>query len=327
VKRSNRLLILLGLLIAIGGGALAVAIAGSGGGGGQTPGVVATPTPGPTVQVVVASTDIAAGTIIDKTMVKTATKYLADLAGLGGDTYSDVNDVIGRVAGTDIANGQILVTGADLLTPGEAIDGKSLAGAIDKGYVAISMEVDQTNGVGTLIVPGDRVDIILTTYVDQIAISVKDSKGTQISTGGQALTSKLVLENCKILSTLLPPATTTGTTTTTTGANASPEVAPVPSTATVQFTDRHMIAIVEVTPEQAELIRWAQRAEQASPQTYIDLAFALRSNQDDGTDPMSSNPYTQVPGLTFSEIVSKYGVIPPNPLSTLPNPLGAQIQW
>jgi len=327
VKRSNRLLILLGLLIAIGGGALAVAIAGSGGGGGgggSQPGAIATPTPGPQVQVVVASTNISAGTIIDKTMVKTTSKSASDLAGLGGATYSSVNDVIGRVAGTNIVKDQVLVTGTDLLTPGSAVEGKSLSGAVDKGFVAVSMELDQTNGVGTLIVPGDRVDIILTTYVNQISISGKDSLGTQISTGGTALTSKLVLENCKIIATLLPPTVASGAAPT---AGSSSAVAQIPSSATVQFTDRHMIAIVEVTPEQAELIRWAQRAEQAGPQMYIDLAFALRSSQDDATDPMSSNPFTQVPGITFSELVTKYGVIAPNPLSTLPDPLGNKLQW
>ena len=330
MKRSNRLLILLGLLIAIGGGALAVAIAGSGGGGGgggAGPGAIATPTPGPQVQVVVASTSISAGTIIDKTMVKTTSKSMSDLTGLGGNTFSSVNDVIGRVAGTNIVKDQILVTGADLLTPGSAIDGKSLSSAIDKGFVGISMELDQTNGVGTLIVPGDRVDIILTTYVTELSISAKDSLGTQISTGGSLLTSKLVLQNCKILSTLLPPTTTSGTVPATAAPGSSAAVAAYPSSATVQFNDRHMIAIVEVTPEQAELIRWAQRAEQAAPQTYIDMAFALRSSQDDATDPMSSNPFTQIPGITFSELVSKYGVIAPDPLSSLPNPLGNKIQW
>ena len=325
MKRSNRLLILLGLLIAIGGGALAVAIAGSGGGGGGAgPGAVATSTPGPQVQVVVASTNISAGTIIDKTMVKTTAKSVSDLSGLGGGTFSSVSDVIGRVAGANLTKDQILVTGADLLTPGSAIDGKSLSDSVEKGFVAVSMELDQTNGVGTLIVPGDRVDIILTTYVNQIAISAKDSLGTSISVGGSALTSKLILENCKIIQTLLPPATTTEAAAT---AGASAAVAPVPSSATVQFNDRHMLAIIEVTPEQAEVIRWAQRTEQQSPQTYIDMAFALRSSQDDATDPMSSNPFTQVPGITFSELVTKYGVIAPDPLSTVPDPLGNKIQW
>ena len=323
MKRSNRLLILLGLLIAVVGALAAVALAGSGGGG--TPGAATTPTPGPQVQVVVASTKIVAGTIIDKTMVNTTSKSLSDLSGLGGTTFASVNDVVGKVAGSDIAKDQILINGPDLLTPGSALDGKSLSDSIDKGFVAISMEIDQVNGVGTLIVPGDRVDIILTTYVSSLSISVKDSLGTQLSTGGSAVTSKLILENCKILQTLLPPVT-----------NAAPTVAPAagssavpaqPSSAIVQFSDRHMIAIIEVTPEESQVIRWAQRLEQTAPQMYIDLAFALRSSQDDATDPMASNPFKAIPGYTFSEIVAKYGVLPPDPLSTLPQFLGNKIQW
>ena len=321
MKRSNRLLILLGLLIAVGGALAAVALAGSGGGSG--PGVVATPTLGVQVPVVVASTKIAAGTIIDKTMVNTTTKFLSDLTGLGGTTYSNVNDVIGKVAGSDIAKDQILINGPDLLSPGSALDGKSLSDSIDKGYVAISMEIDQINGVGTLIVPGDRVDIILTTYVTSLSISVKDSLGTQISTGGANVTSKLILQNCKILQTLLPPSLAPAAP----GAGSSAAPKAVPTSAVVQFNDRHMIAIIEVTPEQSQVIRWAQRLEQTAPQTYIDLAFALRSSQDDATDPMSSNPFKSIPGVTLSEIVAKYGVLPPDPLSALPPLLGGKIQW
>jgi len=325
VKRSNRLLILLGLLIAIGGALAAVAIAGSGGGGGTgtAPGVIATPTPGPSIVVVVASTKIAAGTVVDKSMVKTASRKVADIVTLNGTTFFNVSDVVGRIASVEIPQDQVVVSGA-LLTPGSAVDGQSLKDSVDKGFVGMSVELDQTNGVGTLIVPGDRVDIVLTTYVTQLAISVKDAAGTQISTGGPQLTSKLVLQNCKILRTLLPPVVATNAAP---ASGASPAVAPQPSSATVQFTDRHMIAIIEVTAEQSELIRWAQRTEQASPQTYIDLAFVLRSSADDNTDPMSSNPFTDIPGVTFTEIVKKYGVLPPDPLGSLPRQLGGFINW
>jgi hypothetical protein len=42
---------------------------------------------------------------------------------------------------------------------------------------------------------------------------------------------------------------------------------------------------------------------------------------------MASNPFKSIPGYTFSEIVAKYGVLPPDPLSTLPQFLGNKIQW
>ncbi len=328
MKRSNRLLILLGLLIAVAGALAAVALAGSGGGTTGGPGATPTPAAEPKVQVVVASVKITAGTIIDKTMVNTTSKPISDLTGLGGEPYSNVSEVIGKVAGSDIAKDQIVINGPDLLSPGSALDGKSLSDSVDKGFVAMSMKVDQENGVGTLIVPGDRVDIILTTYVTALSISVKDQAGIQITTGGTNVTSKLILQNCKILQTLLPPvASTAAAPTVAPVAGASPGPAAAPTSAVVQYTDRVMIAIVEVTPEESQVIRWAQRIEQQNPQMYIDLAFALRSSQDNATDPMASNPFKSIPGYTFSEIVAKYGVLPPDPLSSLPTLLGNKIQW
>jgi len=41
------------------------------------------------------------------------------------------------------------------------------------------MEIDQTNGVGTLIVPGDHVNVILTLYVDQIALTTTNTNKTK----------------------------------------------------------------------------------------------------------------------------------------------------
>lgn len=324
MKRSNRLLILLGLLIAVGGALAAVALAGSGGGGGTGggPGATPPPAPEPKVQVVVASVKITAGTIIDKTMVNTTSKPLSDVSGLGGEPYTSISQVVGKVAASDIAKDQIVVNGPDLLSPGSALDGKSLSDSVDKGFVAISMKVDQENGVGTLIVPGDRVDIILTTYVTALSISVKDAAGTQISTGGTQATTKLILQNCKILQTLLPPvAAVPAAPTAGPVAGTSPAAGAGPTSAVVQNTDRIMIAIVEVTPEESQVIRWAHA------QSYIDLAFALRSSQDNATDPMASNPFKSIPGYTLSEIIAKYGVLPPDPTSSLPQLIANKISW
>ena len=41
-----------------------------------------------------------------------------------------------------------------------------------------------------------------------------------------------------------------------------------------------MMVILEVTPDEAEILRWAQRAEKTDPQNYIDLSLALRSDKD-----------------------------------------------
>jgi Flp pilus assembly protein CpaB len=317
------LLILLGILVAITGGLLAVVVAngsGSGGGGG---GAAASPTatPEPTVQVVIAKTDINLGDKITADMVDVKTMTLSDRTALGQDTFSSTDQVIGKIAGGRISANQALVPSRDFLSPGSMADGQDISGAIASKMVAVSMELDQTNGVGTLIVPGDHVDIILSVYTDQLSIENKDAAGNQISlTGGSQVTSKMVIQNRKILATLLPPLNAAPTSAPAPGASA-PVVVPVATTPIVQFTGRHMIAIIEVTPGEAELIRWAQRAETAGTQNYIDLAYALRSDKDNAAEPIVTN------GVTFRMLVDRWGVLPPDPRGELPADLAKGIQW
>ena len=126
MKRSNRLLILLGFLIAIAGALAAVGYVSSGGSSSGA-GAAATPTatPEPTVQVVVATKAISAGTTIDATMVATKSVTISERDALGA-TFDSTDSVIGKIAGADIADKQVLVASTNLLGPGSVIDGKSI---------------------------------------------------------------------------------------------------------------------------------------------------------------------------------------------------------
>ncbi len=326
MKRSNRLIILLGLLIAIAAAFASAAYMSSGGGGG-TANVEASPTatPEPTVVVVAAAKAIPAGTVITADMLKTTKMGLSERSALGGETFSSVDQVAGKIAGADIAADQVIVGSEDLLSPGSILDGKSIADTIGKGMVAISMEIDQTNGVGTIIVPGDHVDIILTTWVDQISVTLKSASGqSETFPGGSQVTSKLVIQDRRILATLLPPVATANATAAPAPAGSAAAETPAPSSATVQLNGRHMIAIIEVTPDEAELIRWAQRAEKNDPQSYIDMAFVLRSDKDEGASP---DTVIKTDGVTFRTLVEKYKVLPPDPTWTLPEEIRVKIQW
>ena len=73
-----------------------------------------------------------------------------------------------------------------------------------------------------------------------------------------------------------------------------------------------MVAIIEVKPDEAEIIRWAQREEKTDPQSYIDLSVALRSDKD------NSLPSAVTPGITFKMLVDKYGVLPPDSRAAIP---------
>jgi Flp pilus assembly protein CpaB len=331
VKRSNRLLILLGLIIAISASLLAAAYVssatGGGGGGGGEELASPTPTPEPRVQVVAAAVAIPAGATIKTEMLKLKEMTLSERNALGADTFSRKEDVVGKIAGSNIAADQVLVASKDFYAAGSVMEGKSLKDSISAGMVGISMEVDQVSGVGTLIVPGDHVDIILTVYVDQLSISVKntDLGGTTIPLGGSQVTSKLIFENCRILATLLPPTEETAKATPVAAPGATgPATTAEPSSPVVQNTGRHMIVIVEVWPDQATVIRWAQRAEKSDPQNYIDLALVLRSSKDDEAD---IGTKSKVGGVTFAVLVAEYGVLPPDPTKTLPKALGDRIRW
>jgi Flp pilus assembly protein CpaB len=328
VKRSNRLLILLGIIVAISGGVGAAVLSNGSGGGSNGPGpsasVTPAPTPEPTVQIVVAKQDIPAGSTITATMVGLKALTISEAAKLGPDTFTSVDSVVGNIAAVNITNGQPIVASLDFIsTSGTVTQGKDISPAITKGMVAVSMEVDQTNGVGTLIVPGDHVDIILSVYVEQLALTSKDAANVPIIVGGGTqVTTKMVIRNRRIMATLLAPVAPNPASAATANPSA-PVASPSTTPAVVQLDSRHMITIVEVMPEEAELIRWAQRMEKQDPQNYIDLSFALRSRADDNTKGSTAD----TGGVTYFQLVQNYGVLPPDPRAVIPPKLGLVIQW
>jgi Flp pilus assembly protein CpaB len=275
VKRSNRLLVLFGLIFALVGGGLAFAVASGGGGTGTGARASATPTAEPMTTVVRATVDINLGDQITADMVEEKPVSISERAKLGVDTFTTKNEVVGKVAGGKISIGEPLVGSRDFLTPGSMTDGKDISGAIASGYLGVSIELDQINGVGTLLVPGDRVNIILSIYVDQLPLSNTTNPKLAIAVpGGKDVTTKMVIQNRKVIATLLPPPVEPATAASVANATAAPVA--VPTAATVHNDARHMIAIIEVKPDEAEIIRWAQREEKADTQSYIDLSVALR---------------------------------------------------
>jgi Flp pilus assembly protein CpaB len=319
VKRSNRLLILVGVLLAVTGAIGAMVIAS--GGGTKTAGPnAASPsiTPEPTVQVVVAAKDIAAGIQITTDMLSTEEQPVSQVA-LAGDTFTDPASVSGRITAAKIKKGQIIVGSRDLLTPGSMADGQSISASIGSGMDAVTMEVDQVNGVGTVIVPGDHVDVILSVYVPALGFDgAKDTAGNQIKIDSQKdVTTKMVIQNVRVLGTLLPPP---GEAAPVAQSSGEPIIVE-PTAPIIQNTGRHMIVFVEVTPEQAEVIRWAQREETADAQNYVDLSLALRSSQD------NDQPAVTTGGITFKTLVDKYGVLPIDQRAIIPADIAATIQW
>ncbi len=327
MKRSNRLLILVGVFLAVIAMLLVVVVGGNGNGNGTTPSTATaspTATAEPTVLVVVAKTDIAFGQKITQDMVDTTTMTVSQRDKLGPDTFDSVGLVIGKIAGATIQKGQPLLAGSDFLNAGSVAQGQDMASAIGQGKVAMTLEVDQINGVGGLVVPGDHVDLILSIWVDQLSITNDNasSKWKITMPGGTQVTTKMVIQNCKVLATLLPAAAPNANAPAPAAvAGASPSPTPGPSAELVTNSGNHMIVVLEVLPSDAEVIRWAQREEAQGGQNYLTLGLDLRSDKDYDTPPVTT------PGITFKQMVTIYGVLPPDPRAIIPADLAKQISW
>jgi pilus assembly protein CpaB len=72
--------------------------------------------------------------------------------------FTDVTQVVGRVANTPMFNGQPVLE--DLLAPRGS--GTGLQSLLPKGMRAITVAVDETSGLAGLLVPGSRVDVVST---------------------------------------------------------------------------------------------------------------------------------------------------------------------
>jgi hypothetical protein len=113
-----------------------------------------------------------------------------------------------------------------------------------------------------------------------------------------------------------PEATTNGA-----ASGASPTPQPKSTAQTITNSGAHMIVILEVQPDEAEMMRWAQREEKADPQNYITLSLALRSDKDNDAPPAVT------PGITYKQLVTLYGVLPPDPRAMIPADLAKSISF
>ncbi|WP_424135084.1 Flp pilus assembly protein CpaB [Roseomonas chloroacetimidivorans] len=106
-------------------------------------------------RVAVAARDIPRGTSLDAGVISFVTMERVPAEG----TSSTAAPLLGRVAKERIAAGQILLPG--MLTPTKA--GAGLAPLVPAGTRAVTLRVADDTGIGYLIRPGDRVDVMVTT--------------------------------------------------------------------------------------------------------------------------------------------------------------------
>jgi len=315
LKRSNRVMLLLGIVLACAafGGVLLF--------GRPAPAAEAAPV---TVTVVTAAEDLPLGTAITTAQLATVQKPVADAL----DTYRDPVQLDGQVVRRLVRQGEAL-TSRDFQTLGDAA-GADVVRALTAGQRAIAVRVDSLSGVGTLIQAGDFVDVIAavadgsakfpvvletellagpedtdeTTETDETGEAgdidetgeVDVNEETEQDEAAEAAEEpfkkiddvinntsvKMLVQNVQVLG-VLESGPAAGT-----PAEADPEAAPQPT---------GMIVILSVTAQEAELVRFAQ--------LDGDLSLVLRSPADAAATPETTT------GVTLRELVDNHGVLPP----------------
>ncbi|MBI5288798.1 MAG: Flp pilus assembly protein CpaB [Chloroflexi bacterium] len=111
---------------------------------------------GDTVDVVVTSQEISAGTRISGDMLQLAT---LPTNGIVEGALTDREGLDGLVVRQDMAKGEQFT--AAKLGQGEGDEDKTLSSIVPVGKRAVALEVDENTLVGGLVVAGDRVDVIV----------------------------------------------------------------------------------------------------------------------------------------------------------------------
>ena len=292
MKRSNRLILLIGVFLAALAFVFIIVIL-SGGGGGPTPGSTAAPPS--KIATVVAAKDIPLGITIRKDML--TTQQLGPDARKPG-AYVDPSAVIGKVARATILTGQQVAL-SDFLE-------STVNFQCPAGLACMAVQVDQVSGVGTLIKTGDFVDMVA-------GVSTGDSKFPVLDPLTNALVPgpnydhtsiKTLIQGIQVVSTLLPPPPAAET-----GA-ASPAPAPAAGGGTA-LNGQQEIVILALTTQQAEVVKFAQMDGS--------ITLALRSPKD--FVDASGNPIipdaTKTTGVILKTLLLNYGVLPPEQVFTV----------
>jgi pilus assembly protein CpaB len=278
LKRSNRLMLLLGVLLAVvafGGVLMFGSRSGSGG-----------PSAPQTVSVVTALQDVALGSTLTPAVLTTIDLPTADAI----DTFRDPAQLAGLVVRRTVRAGTAF-TSADFQS--SAVNAIDVTSGLKPGQRAMAIPVDSLSGVGSLIQAGDFVDVMLA-ITDQpdpnkapVVGEFRDESGLPatkiLDEWLNNTTIKVLVQNVQVLGTLLPATTTdpnSGQPTTAGGA----------------------IAILSVTPDQAEMVRFAQ--------LDGNLYLLLRAPSD------ATAPDVQTTGITLRELVDRHGVLPPRVIIT-----------
>jgi pilus assembly protein CpaB len=297
LKRSNRLILLIGLFLAVVAFVGIVLIfnqpATPGGGGGGVP------TELPTVY---AKESIPLGTKITPEnkdlLLETRTVKVTER---DATAFPSVDILIGRTIRQDVGKGAQLTAAAFSTGRGTGL----VTVDVPATQRAIAVQVDQVSGVGTLINTGDYVDLVVGITGDRFPVITIDPESDQITPvpGLNGTSVKILIQGLQVLGALLPP----------TPQQQGQEGQPAEGEPGTTLTGQQEIVILSVTAQQAELIKFAQMDGS--------ITLVLRSSSDfrDPLDPTKVIIPDIAPtsGVILKTLVDEYGVLPPQLIETV----------
>jgi pilus assembly protein CpaB len=289
LKRSNRLIMLIGFFLAVVAFVGVFYLLTNRTDTGREGGVLKTMT-------VFAAKDIPLGVTVTQDSVSQSELPNNERA---QDAFTSTSLVIGQIARTNIVKGAQITAGMFSTTGGATLvyptDGKR----------AISVQVDQVSGVGTLVRPGDYVDMLVGFTADKFpVVTVNPADDTIVPVAGlNATTVKLLLQGVQVLGTLLPAPTDTGTT----------DGETTPGEAPTNLNGQQEIVVLNVTPQQSEIIKFAQMDG--------NISLVLRNSKEfqdpnDPTIPVEPLP-DETTGIILKILVDEYGVLVPQVVEAL----------
>jgi pilus assembly protein CpaB len=290
VKRSNRLVIFLGVLLAVAAFVGIVILLNK----------TAPVSPEATkVNVLVAKQDIAIGDPVTPAKVEVQ-EVLA--TAVKGTAMTDTSQVGGQPALTAIAKGsQVSQEDIGLVqNPG----GPPISTLLKPGEKAIAFQVDRVTGLDFLVKAGDHVDIVLSERITVLQ-PTQDSVGKPASQqrfetvqGLDAVrTVKTVLQNKRVLY-------VSQSRTVTQAAAAAATPAPGGQAQTPATIDR-VVIVIAGTDQDAEVIKFAQN----DVSEIGVLTAVIRNTQDAATE--------KTTGITIDRLVTQYGLAIPNIIKSL----------
>jgi len=272
VKRSNRLVILVGVLLAVLAFVGIVVVLNQNAGQAQQ---------GPLMEtVLVATRDIAIGDPVTPDMVEPRD---VEADAVIGTPLRDTSQVQGQPALFAIPSGT-QVTQAAL---GLGLGVQNIAGQLSDGERAIAFVMDRVQAVDFLLQPGDTVDIVASVHL----LPPDEQLGVIRSV-------KVLLQNKRVLyvsDSRIEAAAAAAEATPAPDGEAPPAAAPVTT----------VVIIIAGTDQDAEIIRFAQRsAGEAGENVASSLSVTLRPGGDETLQTTT--------GITIEQLIENYGLLIPD---------------